>query len=315
MQPSSCTFPDLSTHRRAWNTASLTQIGSWTIEPDPDLEAAFDRIVTERHPTTSVTALERRDLPRNTIREMLRRLEGDSGLVLLRVSPERYRREELLVLYWLIGQALARPFAQNVEGTLLYDVRNTGKQLSEGARFSVTNYESSFHTDNSFGEEVLDYVGLLCLQAAKSGGVSQLVSGYSVYNVLQREYPEELAILCAPFHVDRRGGVKAGQEPTACFPVISWLGEEPHYRYLRYWIQVGHEKAGKPLTAAQVRALDTLDTVAQRPELRIEFTMRPGEMLFINNRWLLHNRTAFEDHEELEQRRHYVRLWLQRKAA
>jgi hypothetical protein len=34
-------------------------------------------------------------------------------------------------------------------------------------------------------------------------------------------------------------------------------------------------------------------------------------MLFVNNRWILHNRTAFEDHPEPERRRHYVRLWLQ----
>ena len=30
----------------------------------------------------------------------------------------------------------------------------------------------------------------------------------------------------------------------------------------------------------------------------------------INNRWILHNRTAFEDHPEPERRRHLVRLWL-----
>ena len=44
-----------------------------------------------------------------------------------------------------------------MEGTLLYDVRDTGQDVAQGARFSVTNYESSFHTDNSFGSEVLDF--------------------------------------------------------------------------------------------------------------------------------------------------------------
>jgi hypothetical protein len=33
---------------------------------------------------------------------------------------------------------------------------------------------------------------------------------------------------------------------------------------------------------------------------------------FINNRWTLHNRTAFDDHPEPERRRHHVRLWLQK---
>jgi alpha-ketoglutarate-dependent taurine dioxygenase len=46
------------------------------------------------------------------------------------------------------------------------------------------------------------------------------------------------------------------------------------------------------------------------PELRVEFLLGPGQMLFANNRWTLHNRTAFEDYPEPERRRHLVRLWL-----
>jgi alpha-ketoglutarate-dependent taurine dioxygenase len=97
-------------------------------------------------------------------------------------------------------------------------------------------------------------------------------------------------------------------------PVFSGQGPELLIRYLRYWIEVGHEKVGLPLTAEQVRALDLLDGVASEPALRVEFTLRPAEMLFVNNRWILHNRTAFEDYSEPEQRRHYVRVWLRRSA-
>ncbi len=81
-------------------------------------------------------------------------------------------------------------------------------------------------------------------------------------------------------------------------------------RYLRYWIEAGHDKVGQPLTAAQRHALDTLDGVLQRPDLRVEFELQPGQIYFINNRWILHNRTAFTDHPEPELRRHLVRLWL-----
>jgi alpha-ketoglutarate-dependent taurine dioxygenase len=221
---------------------------------------------------------------------------------------------DLRELYWSVGQRLGEPFAQNVQGVMLYDVRDTGQDVSQGARFSVTNYESSFHTDNSFGDTVLDYVGLLCLKTAKSGGVSQVVSGVAVCDVLAREHPDELATLMRPFHVDRRGGVRPGESPTARFPVIEWRGGELLFRYLRYWIQAGHEKAGEPLTAEQVRALDMLDGVLARPDLRAEFALKPGDIYFINNRWILHNRTAFEDHPEPERRRHLVRLWLRRRA-
>jgi alpha-ketoglutarate-dependent taurine dioxygenase len=92
--------------------------------------------------------------------------------------------------------------------------------------------------------------------------------------------------------------------------VILRSGDELLVRYLRYWIEVGHQKALEPLTAAQQRALDTLDEVLRRSDLRVDFMLRPGEMFWINNRWIFHNRTAFEDYPELERRRHYVRLWI-----
>lgn len=116
-------------------------------------------------------------------------------------------------------------------------------------------------------------------------------------------------ILTQPFHVDRRGGVRLGESPTARRPVLA----QNHgllYRYLRTWIEVGHEKAGEPLTNDQAGALDALDRTMNRADLRTEFMLRPGDMFFSNNRWTLHNRTAFEDHPDPEKRRHYVRLWL-----
>ncbi len=158
----------------------------------------------------------------------------------------------------------------------------------------------------------MDYVGLLCLNPAKSGGRSQLVSGYMVWGGLQDRYPNAAKILRQPFHFDRRGGLRPGDEPTARFPIFAEHGLELLIRYLRYWIEVGHEKAGLPLTAAQVEALDCLDHIAGLERFGVEFALKPREMLFINNRWILHNRTAFEDYSEPERKRHYVRLWLQR---
>jgi alpha-ketoglutarate-dependent taurine dioxygenase len=98
------------------------------------------------------------------------------------------------------------------------------------------------------------------------------------------------------------------------YPVMAWDGHGLTYRYLRYWIESGHEKFGQLLSAAQRRALDVLDTTAKDPALRAEFALEPGDLFFVNNRWILHNRTAFEDHAEADRRRHLIRLWLQAPA-
>jgi alpha-ketoglutarate-dependent taurine dioxygenase len=241
-------------------------------------------------------------------------LERGRGFAILRLPLEQFTTEEAVAVYWLLGRMVGEPVVQNVDRVLLYDVRDTGQQLAQGARFSVTNYESSFHTDNSFGEELADYVGLLCLRTARAGGISQVVSGYAVLDCLRGEGLDVLPVLSRPFHVDRRGGTRAGDAPTVRFPVIGVARGQPVFRYLRYWIEVGHTKVGEPLSAEQRRALDVLDSVLARPELRAEFRLAAGDMFFINNRWILHNRTAFEDHPEPERRRHLVRLWLRAAA-
>jgi alpha-ketoglutarate-dependent taurine dioxygenase len=239
-------------------------------------------------------------------------LEQGRGFVVLdRLPLGRVSHREAIALYWMIGQLLGEPVAQNVQGTLLYDVRDSGHDVAKGARFSVTHYESSFHTDNSFGETVVDVVGLLCLQTARAGGVSQVVNGLAVVEVLRQEHPAALETLGQPFHVDRRGGVREGEAQTVLRPVIEHGKRKPLFRYLRYWIEAGHGKAGQPLTPAQTEALDHLDEVLNRPALRAEFSLEPGQVYFLNNRWILHNRTAFVDHPELERRRHLVRLWLE----
>jgi alpha-ketoglutarate-dependent taurine dioxygenase len=300
--------------RRSWRANTL-ETGSWYYPLSDGCLAALAeglRDLPER-----VTDLRVTDRQRAACRECLglarHALELGSGVAVLdRVPVERYSAREAQALYWLVGQLLGRPLEQNVQGTLLYDVRDTGQDVRSGARYSVTNAETGFHTDNSFGEGVCDYVGLLCLSDARKGGLSQLINGYAVHEELREHHPGELAVLCRPFHVDRRGGVRPGEAPTVRVPVIEDDGEGLTYRYLRYWIQAGHDKAGEPLTPEQLRALEVFEAVLARRELWLEFPLRPGQVLFTNNRWLLHNRTAFEDYPEPERRRHLVRLWLGR---
>src|SRR5207244_5106729 len=125
-------------------------------------------------------------------------LEQGRGFVILEAPPRSLTDAERIGLYWLIGHALGQPVPQNVQGALLYDVRDTGQDVYSGARFSVTNAESGFHTDNSFGAEVLDYVGLLCLATAREGGVNQIVNAFAVLDELRERHADALDVLRRP---------------------------------------------------------------------------------------------------------------------
>jgi hypothetical protein len=301
---------------RAWRASTIDDRSLWYHSLTTRCLAALDRAVgklrSEPRPVTELLAGESLESVADDLQSVLSVLQHGRGFVIVEGLPcERYSALELRAIYWLVGQLLGRPFAQNVQGTLLYDVRDEGQDVRSGARFSVTNAETGFHTDNSFGEMVLDSVGLLCLTPAKSGGLNQVVSGYTLHNELCTRHPDVLAILYQPFAIDRRGGFRPGDSPTISFPILHWDGQELICRYLRYWIEAGHEKLGQPLSAAQERALDILDEVLREPDLQVEFGLKPGDMFFANNHWLFHNRSAFEDHVEPERRRHYVRIWLQ----
>jgi alpha-ketoglutarate-dependent taurine dioxygenase len=301
---------------RAWSAATIDESRAW-YEPLAECCSAIveRKLAALRSAPVPITGLavskaERAEAAA-ALRPIHQALEAGRGFTIIDGVPlDGYTSDEAQAFYWLVGQLLGFPLAQNVQGTLLYDVRDTGQDVAYGARFSVTSSESSFHTDNSFGDTVLDYVGLLCLQPARSGGLSQNVSGYRVVEELKQSDPAVLETLARPFHVDRRGGVRPGEPPTVQFPVIAHAGDALLIRYLRYWIEAGHQKVHQPLSAEQVHALDTLDVVLARPDLRVEFTLRQGQMFFINNRWILHNRTAFEDDPTPGRQRHYVRLWL-----
>jgi alpha-ketoglutarate-dependent taurine dioxygenase len=302
---------------KTWCAETVGDLSSWRYPLSESLITALSSIYeAQSGENGAVTDLRLSVDQRSVLGDHLtlarRDLEQRQGFVILdRLPVERLSRREASALYWMLGQLLGEPTVQNVQGMLLYDVRDTGQDVAQGARFSVTSYESSFHTDNSFGDTLVDYVGLLCLNSARSGGVSQVVSGHAAFNALRREHPDVLDTLSRPFHVDRRGGFREGESPTVLRPVITREGPELTFRYLRYWIEAGHVRAREPLTPDQRLALDVLDEVLQRPSLRAEFSLEPGQVYFINNRWILHNRTAFEDHPEPERRRHLVRLWLE----
>ena len=304
---------------RAWRLSTVDDTAAWCYPLTENCLSSLKRVIGEvQHRYQAVTEFSYPDSSSDgcgeCLQPVLNTLNSGRGFAIVeRVPVEQCSVEEALSMYWMIGQFLGIPIEQNIEGTLLYNVRDTGQNVAQGARFSVTNAESSFHNDNSFGNPLPDLVGLLCLHTAKSGGQSQLISGYALHNELLKNHPDVVTTLYQLFCFDRRGQFKVGEPPTSQFPIFQWSMGELTVRYLHYYIQVGHERAGKTLNSDQQKALEVVEELLQRPDFRVGFNLQPGQMLFTNNRWILHNRTAFEDYPDSERRRHYVRLWLQRR--
>ncbi|MBS13770.1 MAG: taurine catabolism dioxygenase TauD [Gemmatimonadetes bacterium] len=294
---------------RGWTAVTAGTLSDWTFPVQPALVDAYASGTADELDASRELIADWEE----SLSPVRRALDSETGFALLdRVPIEDLTEAEAKRVYWRVGQTLGTPIEQNIQGTMLYDVRDTGQDVSGGARFSVTNAESSFHTDAAFADTPPEYVGLLSLKTAMTGGASQLVSAYALHNALLEEAPEAVDLLYESFLFDRRGQFREGEPELMVAPVFRWDGEELDTRYLHYYITEGH-RSGDPLTSQQEDALEEVVEIVSRPDMRVEFTLEPGQMMFTNNHWILHNRTAFEDHPEPDRRRHCVRLWLKRQ--
>ena len=64
------------------------------------------------------------------------------------------------------------------------------------------------------------------------------------------------------------------------------------------------------VTTKQEEAMDYIDALAGSPEFHLDMTLEVGDLQFVNNHYIMHSRTAYEDHEDWAEKRHLMRLWL-----
>jgi hypothetical protein len=230
------------------------------------------------------------------------------GFTLLRGLPvERWSIREAATAYFGIGSHLGSARSQNAKGHVLGHVRDLGLNAEKDptARVYQTRERQTYHTDSC------DVVGLLCLKTAKSGGASALVSSMTIYNEMRKRRPDLLVELFAPLHTDRRGEVPAGQKAWHDIPVYNWHEGRLSALYSRRYIESARRFPEVPaLTTRQVEALDLFDALAEEPAITMQMAFRPGDMQWVHNHTMLHDRTAFEDWPEPERKRHLLRLWL-----
>ena len=61
---------------------------------------------------------------------------------------------------------------------------------------------------------------------------------------------------------------------------------------------------------AALEAFEVFKTTAARDGLLYRTMLEPGDLQFLNNRTVMHGRTAFEDFDEVDRKRLMLRLWL-----
>jgi hypothetical protein len=298
--PSAWLGPDVAASERWIHHLSDVELG--------ELEQAA-RQALSMHP--DIAAIRRENFVLPTLGPRLARLHDTlihgCGFALVRALPvESWTREMTAAAFFGLGCHLGNPRPQNAKGHVLGHVMDMGLNADDpNVRIYQTHERQTFHTDSS------DIVGLVCLQQAKAGGDSALVSSNTIYNVMRRDHPALAAALFDPIATDRRGDVAAGQLPYFEIPVFTWHAQMMSTIYQRQYIDSAQRfESAMRLTPLHVEALDCFDALANDTRLNFLMRLEPGDMQFVHNHTLLHDRTAFEDWREPARKRHLLRLWL-----
>ncbi|MDQ2846412.1 MAG: TauD/TfdA family dioxygenase [Actinomycetota bacterium] len=230
-----------------------------------------------------------------TIRDLNRcQLAGRPGYFVLSGLGQLSEPESRAFVLSVAGM-LGDLMPQDFQHELVREVADRGSGLASGpsVRYSETRQGGSLHSDGCHHPQVPDLFTLHCIRQARSGGSLLLVHVDDLIEELSTE-PDVLDALRQQVHFDCRAGHADGVAQTVRRPVLDTSEGTARIYYMRDYIDSAHRRAEvPPLSAEQVKAFDVLDALLDGPSLQRERRLRPGEMIVVNNRSVLHGRTAF----------------------
>eukprot|EP01103_Thecamoeba_quadrilineata_P013541 TRINITY_DN3789_c0_g1_i1.p1 TRINITY_DN3789_c0_g1~~TRINITY_DN3789_c0_g1_i1.p1 ORF type:complete len:324 (-),score=52.65 TRINITY_DN3789_c0_g1_i1:71-1042(-) len=280
-----------SVYSRLWDASTVGDRSVWA-RPVPDV--ALNILRSRMFPSPFASQSSKNDvLNFSEISEGWKALKqeredlSNRGFVLLQL-PKDLSDADQKRMFWYLCQQLGRPLNKSLQ------------DLEEGEKIYSLPLRSGFKTNQARSKAAYnnyDLVAFLCAKNSKNSAPStdsndqddidfyQLISGYTVFSQLSKnaravlgqrafnfinELVKEEANLLPVFQVKEDGGL------TIC--------------YSREWLNWNSNGVmSSKLNVDQQKALEELEQVLEREHLRIEFRPQRGDMLIINNRWILNN--------------------------
>ncbi|MEO5723952.1 MAG: TauD/TfdA family dioxygenase [Ilumatobacteraceae bacterium] len=298
--PAAWNGSDMAAHPERW----MVEL---TVEQIDEIGRAADQLVATSVPLEEVSSDEF-NLPTvgALTQEWKHALASGTGVVCVRGLPVReWGDDKSAYAYWGLGHHLGVPGAQNPANELLGHVKDYREAGSAPmARMYRTAEEIAFHCDTA------DVVGLLCLRTARSGGQSRIASSVHVFNELLQRSAELAADLFEPFELDRRDEQAPGDPPTVRIPPAAWDGNVLRTFWHSDYMRSAARHDGIELGERRLATMDTYDEIANDDDTHLDMWLKEGDIQFISNHTVIHARTGYEDHDDPNERRHLLRLWL-----
>ena len=292
---------------------------------DKTLTNKKQKFVADLNPGTVAELIKRRNeldnlnenvllLLKNEILEFKKKILDGFGLFIINgACLKDFSLKEKISIYTLIAEILGELIIQNIKQEKIVEIKDVGKSMQTGGRYHETKEGGSHHTDSPQWEDVPDYLGLFCVHNAKKGGTNLFLSAYTIHNRILKGRKDLLNILYEKFYFDKRGEFKEGESSTVFEPIFKFKDGKLYFRYLRNYIDAGHDIQNQPLSESQKEALTYLDNSMLEEDMIMSYDLKPDDMVFSDNHWIVHGRTAFEDYDDPNLKRLMLRTWIKDK--
>jgi hypothetical protein len=285
-------------------------VGMHMLSPDEvaEIDAALRHLLSSGD--VDFPAITTANFPLPTLSGLLARLGNElrfgNGFLLLRGLPrELYSFDDIARIYAGLGVHIGKLLPQSYHGELLGNVLDVS-DIEQQARGYHAGGAQRMHTDTC------DIVSLMCMRAAKSGGISRIVSAAAIHDRLLETRPDLVETLYGDYVFRRMElDAKLGDGRLVKKVVIfSRATGEFSCNMSGSYPRRAVEAGDAVMTDLQVEALEEVARLSSSPEFYLDMNIGEGDIQFLNNRLLLHGRTGYEDWPEIARRRHLLRLWL-----
>lgn len=196
-----------------------------------------------------------------------------SSIILIKDFPTN--NQTLINFCKQIGKPIEEPqiLQHLLADKYIFDVKINNSQISTWAS---TNSNMDCHTDGSYITNVPDIVVLLCVKPALRGGETLLISVDTLYSKLTPIEVMKLQHIHFPF----RGHF---------FPILTKSQNEFFIRYSRMIIEATPNSIKANIDS---NLLDKIDAIIAEYQNTIK--LEKGDCLILNNKKILHGRSAFD---------------------
>ncbi|KAF8419300.1 hypothetical protein EV426DRAFT_615762 [Tirmania nivea] len=294
----------------AWKKNELTEamyVAVLTEEQIQEIEKAMrEFIASEQHEGYISQTTFRLPILGPILRQRSNEVHNKHGIVIVRgLVPAHYTPKEFIIIHagissWIgskrgiqTGNASnpeERHVVLHITDHNIQEIRKTDPD-----RFVApanTTVSMPFHTDTG------DIISLAYRQLSQTGGGVRIASAWTIYNELLKKYPKVIKTMEKPYPWDMVGNIPDRAFHGLLHETVDFCGRQITMMIERRPFY-GDEKCQRlkdlpDLTPAQERALRVVQKIAE--EVCTPISIEAGDIVFINNRAVLHARSSYVDH-------------------